>query len=1295
MKLWAFVAGVVMAGAAPASGAVINLGANFLPDGLNSKDQVVGDLVDNIGNNPPHAYEWSAGHLTALPEQANATTSDAFAINANGRVVGDDTVPSAHGSDVHAVYWDPSGPATQVGPISNFGPGGDFSVASGVDAAGDVAGATVGPSPTQFQITGFLARGGGSPGTVGQGEAGIVSSQVGAFTPDGSLLLGTVSTQTGTTSYLWSGASPNAPGTPLDLTPVRSGFGILGGSTNNLLLAMNDLASDGTVLGSKPTAALGNFYIRLPNGTETNITNFGGVNAVNAKHVVAGTVAVGQSIHAAIWKNGTVTDLNSLLPPNSGLILLDALAINDAGDVVGLGADTKTGDSVGFLLKVGYVVDSTGDQPDASTSDGACLTAANTCTLRAAIQQANADGASAADSISFDIPGGGVPTISPAGPLPALAVPISIDGTTQPGTPTGQPGVVIDGAAAGATADGLTIAGGASAVTGLIVDNFGGAGISLTGAGGDKLTGNWLGTHTGTSGGYVDAPNGVSINVAAPNATVGGTTTADRNVIADGGNPSAANNALDSINRDAPPSAAATEEKLLSYGAGVRIVGGGDGAVVSGNWLGLHPDGSRAGPDLPGIGHTGLMAGIQVAPGGAAVSGVAITGNVVTDSVIGIQAAAISGTASGVTIGRNVVGPDAAGTVADLIGNAVGIEGQGHVPGLVIGGAVGANTVQGNGLGVALGDTDGTVVAGNAIGTNANLFQLANSLKSQNPSPGLHNIIGVVLGGAAHTAVTDNRILGNVMGVLSASTAASRTNQITGNTIGYTPSKAPVSAEGLKVGDVGSLLGILDENAPGDTISGNTVELAAIGVLASGGHGVTIQGNTLTTNAFGLLAVQLAASAIQGNTFVRNLGGLVFIHGELTPTQLADIKADRSPVGPPDRAAAVTSPGSDAGLALMAPEGGVGLTDHGVTLASTTGLPAAAADRPSVVRAVTPGFGANITGNLIGTNASGTKLGNDIGAWLLADVTGSVAANTVAHNTEGGVWVGPSLAGHFPTVSLSRNSIFDNGASAKADGLGIGLGINLLGENSKGEINFDITPNHPGGSIPGPNGLQNYPVLAGAFGTSTHANVVGTLSSGSDHAYRTEFFASSACSPSGFGEGERYLSTELVRTDGTGAGSIDTHLILPKGLPVITATATGPDGTSEFSQCLKPGGSKTVDAAVAPLGFTPDASGHVTLSVWCLDGKPCAGTATLTATGPAKAGDLASSARATTLGRASFRGAHRKAVKVRIRLTKAGQKLLARDKRLNVVARIVLKGHRGRSATSRALLVLSARSRHH
>jgi hypothetical protein len=201
--------------------------------------------------------------------------------------------------------------------------------------------------------------------------------------------------------------------------------------------------------------------------------------------------------------------------------------------------------------------------------------------------------------------------------------------------------------------------------------------------------------------------------------------------------------------------------------------------------------------------------------------------------------------------------------------------------------------------------------------------------------------------------------------------------------------------------------------------------------------------------------------------------------------------------------------------------------------------------------------------------------------------------------------------------------------------------------------------------------------------------------------YAVELFASAVCDPSGFGEGQRVLRSFNVTTDRAGVGMIDTRLSLPPGHPVITATATAAEGTSEFSACLKPGGTNTVSAAIAPAGLTPDSSGHVTVDVWCLDKKPCDGTATLQQGGSSpraaarSAHPIAATASSRTLGSGRFHGRRGgRALKVRIRLTASGKRILAKRKRLNVVAKVKLKGRHGHSAQDSVSFVLAARRRH-
>lgn len=458
-------AGVAPAGANP----VFDLGS-FVPTSINGRQVIGGGIIDPLNDTaPPRAGVWVNGTLKRLAEPAGTTASEVSGLSADGRISG--AVQGLGG--VHAVYWEsPTDPVShQLGPFATLTE--DYSTTSGVDAAGQIAGTTI---ETDGRNTGFLATPGSGVVRVGSADRGTgVTSTVGV-TPDGSGFLGRVG---GTANngaadgwYLWPG--PGAAGTKLDITPVLHGSFILGGSISALY--GNDLASDGTLLGYKD-AATRTFWLRLPGGSETPVLGLVGHNAVNARHVVAGTIATtdgdGNTIpHAAIWKpDGTVVDLNTLLPPGSGMVLVDALAINDNGDIAGI-AGNATGE-VGFLMPAGYVVDSTGDQADSAPGDGNCLTAQTTCTLRAALQEVAGDTSTAPTSVTFNLPGNAT-TITPGSPLPAVTQPVAIDGAGNPG---GR--VVLDGAGAGSGAAGLRIEGDGSRVRNLAVQHFDGPGIRV------------------------------------------------------------------------------------------------------------------------------------------------------------------------------------------------------------------------------------------------------------------------------------------------------------------------------------------------------------------------------------------------------------------------------------------------------------------------------------------------------------------------------------------------------------------------------------------------------------------------------------------------------------------------------------------------------------------------------------------------------------------------------------------------------------------------------------------------
>ncbi len=113
-----------------------------------------------------------------------------------------------------------------------------------------------------------------------------------------------------------------------------------------------------------------------------------------------------------------------------------------------------------------FIVNSTGDKADKNIGDGICADTDGNCTLRAAIQEANA--IAGTDTIAFAIPGAGMHTITPGSALPAITDPVIIDGTTQLGY-AGTPVIELNGTSA-APANGLNILAGFSTVRGLTIN---------------------------------------------------------------------------------------------------------------------------------------------------------------------------------------------------------------------------------------------------------------------------------------------------------------------------------------------------------------------------------------------------------------------------------------------------------------------------------------------------------------------------------------------------------------------------------------------------------------------------------------------------------------------------------------------------------------------------------------------------------------------------------------------------------------------------------------------------------
>ncbi len=500
----------------------------------------------------------------------------------------------------------------------------------------------------------------------------------------------------------------------------------------------------------------------------------------------------------------------------------------------------------------------------------------------------------------------------------------------------------------------------------------------------------------------------------------------------------------------------------------------------------------------------------------------------------------------------------------DLQGSAgLGNTGQGiQIEGIdqnTIGGLTPAarNVISGNNWGLLLQNSSGNLIQGNLIGTNP----------AGNTARG-NTGIGLAVAGGSNTTI--------------GGMDASARNVVSGN-----------AADGIWAWSTSGL--VVQNNFLGTNAAGT-------GALANGGSGLTLGVNGATSDCtIGAVGAGNLVSGNVGNGIylgngeagtTRNSVQANFVGTDVTgtqpiPNQYAgiEIKSPGNPVGGTDPGQGNLISGN-ASWGLLIHNGGGRVEGNFIgTNAAGTGRLANGSHgielygahdylvggrNPSARNVISGnlGYGVALTfshdnrieGNFIGTDAAGTQpLGNS-GSGVLENTnqgrdnaiggTASGAGNLIAYNGGAGVDIVSAVE-----CSVRANSIFGNSY----------LGINLLAGS---DPISGVTPNDPGDTDTGSNGLQNYPVLTSASSTAGQTDITATADVQLGVTHQVDYYWSTAADPSGFGEGEHYLGSRPLHL----TGPLTFHASFPVTIPasaVITATVTDPDGnTSEFSRAI-------------------------------------------------------------------------------------------------------------------------------
>lgn len=298
-------------------------GAFVEADAINNSGQIAGTAVGHLGvqrKDAPgaveywHGFLWSNGHFTDLGVLPGSAVSDAVSINDRTQIVG---TSGPVGSSGHAYLW-------QHGHMSalstSYGLG---SEAHCVSNSGVIAGNAENSSRSTEAAVWRIAPG-SNPSDV---APWMVPGQADAVKVNNA---GDVLCSANYRAYLWRG------GKMYDI-------GTLGGAASTGT-AVND---EGEVVGVSTTATQMTHVFAWANGNLVDLDRrppgvkhvpvINAAEGINNYGRIVGIVTVRAQMHAMLYENGNVDDLNEYIKPYKNLTLEIARAINDRGQIVGTG----------------------------------------------------------------------------------------------------------------------------------------------------------------------------------------------------------------------------------------------------------------------------------------------------------------------------------------------------------------------------------------------------------------------------------------------------------------------------------------------------------------------------------------------------------------------------------------------------------------------------------------------------------------------------------------------------------------------------------------------------------------------------------------------------------------------------------------------------------------------------------------------------------------------------------------------------------------------------------------------